>query len=64
VALRWLESGGPAVEEPERSGFGRFVTETMVRASLNATVTIEFRSEGLVWEAVFPLDEANERAGS
>jgi two-component sensor histidine kinase/PAS domain-containing protein len=49
--IEWRESEGPRVKEPERSGFGRFVTETMVAQSLNAKVTVDFAPSGLVWTA-------------
>jgi PAS domain S-box-containing protein len=45
----WRESDGPAVEDPEESGFGRFVIETMVAQNLNASVDIAFDPLGLVW---------------
>ena len=47
--LKWRETGGPPVEPPERSGFGRFVTEKMVAQNLGANVAIEFATEGVVW---------------
>lgn len=47
--LQWRESGGPPVAQPDRSGFGRFVTETMVATTLGADVSVAFAEEGLVW---------------
>lgn len=57
--LTWQEVDGPPVEAPTRSGFGRFVVETMVKANLDAVVVVEFRHDGMVWSAEIPLTESN-----
>ena len=49
LGICWRESGGPPVEPPKESGFGRFVIETMVAQNLNASVDIAFDRRGLVW---------------
>ena len=54
-------SGGPPVAQPERQGFGRVLLERLVGATLNGSVTLDFRPEGLVCEIVFP--EAPPRGG-
>jgi two-component sensor histidine kinase len=48
LRLTWRESGGPPVEPPARTGFGRFVLE---RVTLNALGSggLEFNPTGLVW---------------
>ena len=53
--LRWHESGGPAVREPQRRGFGREVIEWAVARAVQGRVLLEFRPQGLVWELRFPL---------
>ena len=47
--LRWTETGGPAVQEPTRKGFGRRVTEQMI-AQLKGKTRFGWRAEGLVCE--------------
>lgn len=58
LAITWHESRGPPVVPPDRSGFGRFVIESMVRSSLGANVTVDFEPEGLIWKAEFALADA------
>lgn len=48
LRLSWRESGGPAVQQPERKGFGRFVLERVTVNALGAGGT-QFRPSGLVW---------------
>jgi two-component sensor histidine kinase len=54
VALEWRESSGPRVTPPSRTGFGRLLLERLVAASLNGSVTADFRPEGLVVRIEFP----------
>ncbi|MBB5222696.1 PAS domain S-box-containing protein [Amaricoccus macauensis] len=54
VRLRWTETGGPAVIPPERHGFGRVLLERLVGVTLNGSVKLDFRPEGLVCEIRFP----------
>jgi PAS domain S-box-containing protein len=56
VHIRWEERGGPKVGPPERLGFGRVLLEKLVGATLNGSVDLDFRREGLVCEIVFPRD--------
>ena len=55
VKVRWIESGGPAVEPPTRSGFG----QTLISRSLNrgngGGATVDFKPSGLVCEMRLPL---------
>lgn len=53
VKLRWHEEGGPVVEAPQTSGFGRVVLERLVGASLGGTVTLDFAPTGVTWEITF-----------
>lgn len=59
VRIRWREAGGPPVTPPERHGFGRVLLERLVGATLNGSVTLDFRREGLVCDIVFPRDRPN-----
>jgi PAS domain S-box-containing protein len=45
LKLTWQEQGGPPVEPPERSGFGRVVFER-IGASLDGEIATDFRPEG------------------
>lgn len=49
LEVRWTESDGPAVVTPDRKGFGRFVTETLVANALKGSVSVEFNPAGLQW---------------
>lgn len=60
LALRWEESGGPAVQEPTRRGFGTRMIERGLAAELGGSVKIEFRPEGLVCTVDAPLPEGAE----
>ncbi|HEV7309379.1 PAS domain S-box protein [Ensifer sp.] len=50
LTLRWSESGGPAVKEPSRTGFGSRLIKTLLAAELNGKVKITYRPEGVVCE--------------
>ena len=54
-SLSWLESGGPPVHKPERSGFGSTVTTRMAEASTGGRVSVEFAYAGLVWRLSCPV---------
>ncbi len=56
VRILWQERGGPPVSPPDRRGFGRVLLERLVGATLNGTVTLDFRPTGVVCEIVFPED--------
>jgi PAS domain S-box-containing protein len=47
LRLRWRESGGPAVGNPEREGFGTRMLKRLLASELNGKVTLDFRPEGL-----------------
>ncbi len=48
IRLAWRESGGPPVQQPERTGFGRFVLERVTVNALGSGGT-QFWPSGLVW---------------
>jgi PAS domain S-box-containing protein len=54
VTFNWEEAGGPEVTPPERNGFGRLLLEQLVGTSLDGTVSIDFRKEGVRCEIIFP----------
>lgn len=47
--MSWRELGGPRVNAPERSGFGRVLIERLTSEKLNATVLLTFARAGVVW---------------
>lgn len=58
VRLTWRECGGPAVDTPERRGFGRTVLERMAVAH-DSEVTLSFAPEGLVWSMRVPARQVS-----
>lgn len=55
VVLLWSETGGPEVMAPTRAGFGQTVIQQMAEQSLQGKVVLEYRPEGVSWQARFPL---------
>ena len=47
--MSWIESGGPEVAPPKRTGFGSTVLQAMVRSALSADVTLDYDPNGLQW---------------
>ena len=54
LRLCWTETGGPAVQEPTRKGFGRRVTEQMI-AQIKGITRFDWRVEGLVCEIILQV---------
>ena len=46
VVISWTERGGPRVEPPTRSGFGRLLLERALPSSLMGDVKLRFQREG------------------
>ena len=56
VRIDWRELGGPAVEQPERQGFGtRFIVGS-IAGELQGTAQLHFEDEGLRCTMEIPLD--------
>ena len=55
LRLDWTETGGPPVAEPTRDGFGLTTLKRGLTYELDATVTIDFPSAGLVCTMAIPL---------
>ncbi|NGM50406.1 histidine kinase [Caulobacter sp. 602-2] len=55
LRLTWSESGGPAVSQPERFGFGARLIENLTQRELKGRSRFDFHAEGLVFEAWLPL---------
>jgi two-component sensor histidine kinase len=64
--LQWVESGGPAVEEPTVDGFGTVVLTRMTGHSFGGEAKLEFPPSGLVWRLNGRLNElrADEHIGA
>ncbi|MEP2236600.1 MAG: HWE histidine kinase domain-containing protein [Alteripontixanthobacter sp.] len=45
--IEWRESGGPAVQAPERRGFGTTVIETSIPHELGGSAQVDYRTAGL-----------------
>jgi two-component sensor histidine kinase len=54
IRLRWLESDGPVVTKPARTGFGTTIIERHAASAFSATVHVEFREDGLRWTMTAP----------
>lgn len=59
--LSWTESGGPAVAPPLRRGFGTKVITLVPQSQLDAEVTYEFPSNGVMWSLSCPAPNVLER---
>ena len=53
LALRWAETGGPAVQTPTRQGFGGRIIRQMI-GQLGGEARFDWRPEGLVCEITLP----------
>jgi two-component sensor histidine kinase len=59
--IRWTETGGPVVEPPERSGFGRLLLERALTSDLGGDVRLSFDEDGLKCVIAIPLDDHDAR---
>ena len=50
LQLRWSESGGPAVVQPTKRGFGTKAIERMFRRHLGGDIRFDWRATGIVCE--------------
>lgn len=57
--MGWVETGGPTVTPPARSGFGSRVISDMVTLSLDGTVDVRFLPKGLQWRLACPEDRVS-----
>lgn len=58
LVILWRERGGPPIRAPAERGFGRSLLERGIAYELGGSARLEFRPEGVVWEAVAPLESA------
>ena len=52
--LRWTETGGPPVKQPERRGFGSRVMDALLRGH-SGEIRFDWRAEGLICELTIPI---------
>jgi len=52
--MRWIERGGPRVEQPRRVGFGQTVIKGAVELGLDAAVQLDYRQAGVEWTLQAP----------
>jgi len=53
--ISWQESGGPAVSQPEREGFGGRIIRDVPRSKLRGEVAIDYAAAGFSWALQCPL---------
>jgi PAS domain S-box-containing protein len=54
--LRWKETDGPPVSQPQVRGFGTRVLVDMTQAALAGKVTLDYLPGGLLWEITAPVE--------
>ena len=59
VHMFWVESGGPAVVKPTRTGFGTRMIQRLVTAEAGASLDFFFEPSGLKVELELPFFDAN-----
>jgi PAS domain S-box-containing protein len=57
LILRWIETGGPAVQSPREAGVGLDVIRRIAADQLGGAARFEWRGEGVVCEFVVPADK-------
>jgi PAS domain S-box-containing protein len=57
LTFTWQESGGPAVSQPSRSGFGTRLIDRVVKMQLNGKVKVEYQETGIVVVIEAPLPD-------
>jgi PAS domain S-box-containing protein len=53
--ISWRETGGPGIAAPSRRGFGSTLIEATIRRQLGGRLDLDWRAEGLHWQAWVPL---------
>ena len=57
VEILWLERDGPAVDTPQRRGFGTLVVERNLTRALEAEVELTFGTEGVRSRIIIPVSQ-------
>jgi PAS domain S-box-containing protein len=56
IALEWIESGGPPLREPRRSGFGSLLLEKILPADIDGATELNFGEFGVRCVISFPFE--------
>lgn len=56
LKLKWEESGGPPVREPESRGYGSTVILDLPRGMLRGSAETDYAATGIIWRASLPLE--------
>jgi two-component sensor histidine kinase len=59
-AMSWIETGGPAVTEPSRRGFGSTVIDGMVRMSFAGDIVMDYPATGVEWRMTCPAGKVTD----
>jgi two-component sensor histidine kinase len=54
LRIGWMERGGPAVNEPQKNGFGHTIITKIVPVSLRGRASLQLEPEGVKWTLVVP----------
>jgi two-component sensor histidine kinase len=57
LRLTWIETGGPHVREPAKTGFGTTLLERSIAQERGGSLRLDYRPEGLRAELVVPLPD-------
>ena len=57
LEMIWRERGGARVNPAPTSGFGKVVIERLTAAGLNASSTLSFEPDGVIWRLIAPLKD-------
>lgn len=57
LELTWIESGGPEVVVPERSGFGSFMIEKGLASQFGCEVVLDYDPKGLRCKFIAPAEQ-------
>jgi two-component sensor histidine kinase len=57
LRFRWVESGGPAVAPPSRTGFGSRMIQRALAVEIGGTAEIDYHPSGILFTAMAPLGE-------
>lgn len=56
LLFRWTESGGPLVQQPQRSGFGSRMIERALSSTIRGEANIDYRAEGVAFTMRAPME--------
>ena len=57
-SMSWVESEGPTVTAPTRTGFGQTVIKRLVEIAVGGKVEIDYAAKGLSWQLQTPVSNA------